>query len=266
MKASEFSRWLQSARELGATHVEIRRARQNGGAASTVFLREKVEELDVERLVERMREDLSSRHRRLSKATFDALTFKVEEGAQVEVMRDAVVVARDDIEEPAAVVETNTVEGASVEMQRAAFAAAREAHRDLRDMAMGVCATLQGVAENLSTKLVESQEKVATVLQVAFEFSTLQREREQDAAASSERRELGKTAIQELAPLAGAALTHITKNATPAWAALAMRIQSSGKLPKLLELLGDDPEAVAALGSALGHTFPDKESEKPKEA
>jgi hypothetical protein len=228
-----------------------------------VFVREALAGLDVERLVERCREDISSKHRRLSRATFEVCAFRVDGAERVELLRDALVIARDELEPDAVAAspEGMTVEGASVAMQAAAFAAAREAHRDLRDGMMSAMQTLQHVAEALSGKLVEAQDKVAAGLTTAFEFATLRHEREESAQASSERRELGREAIQQLAPIAGAALTHITKNATPAWGALAARIQTSGKLPKLLALLEDDPEALSALGSALGHTFPSKESQ-----
>lgn len=265
MKHNEFPRWVEQARELNATHLEVRRARQSGGTTPTIFLREKLEGLDVERVVERMREDIVRPHRRVSKATFDVLALRVDGKDSVEVARDGVVISRDDVDDQAvAGAEVTTVEGASVEMQRAAFNAAREAHRDLRDMAVSQGATLLAVVENLSTKLVESQQKVAEVLTVAFEFSTLQREREQDERASSERRQLGTTAIQEFAPLLGAGLAHVMRNATPAWAGFAQRLQTSGKLKRVLEVIDDDPEIMAALGSALGLTFPDKATKEGK--
>lgn len=255
MKATEFPRWVEQAREQGATHVEVRRARQNGGAAATLYFRDKLEGLDVERLLERMKEDITSRHRRLSRAAFDVLAVRVDGKDSTEVQRDSVTITRDDVEE-ASTSEPLTIEGASVEHTRVALAAAREAHRDLRDMAMGVCQTMQSVAESLSAKLVEAQSKAAEQLVTAFEFAQLKFEREAEANASSERRQLAKAALEELGPIAGAAIAHVQKNATPAWAALAKSLQTSGKLPKLLELL--DPEEVAALQTALGFTFPDK--------
>lgn len=257
MKPAEFRRFIEGALELGATHLEIRRARANGGAAAIVFMLEQLQGVDPDRTLERMREDVTGGRRRMSRGSFDVLAFRTEDKQRVEVMRDVVVISRDDDDEPSP--EGMTVEGASVENQRLALASAREAHRDLRDMAVSMGQTMMAVTESLSARLVESQEKVAQVLQVAFEFSTLQREREQDAAASSERRELGKAAIQELAPIAGAALAHVTKNATPAWGAFAKRLQDTGKLERVLEVVQDDPELMGALGTALGFTFPSKE-------
>lgn len=263
MKAVELARWVETAREAGASHIEVRRTKQSG--SGLMFSRDAIVDLDVERLVERMREDLRTKQRRLSHATFDVLAYRVEgKDERLEVMRDAVAVSRDDDDDTKPAAEGMNVESASVEMQRAAFKAASEAHRDMRDGMMSAMQVLQNVASDLSTKLVESQDKTAQVMGIAFEFSTLRHEREESARASAERRELGKVAIEEFAPLFGAALTHITKQATPAWAGFAKRLQTSGKLPAILELLG--PEETAALGAALDITFPSKAKETTAEA
>lgn len=254
MKATEFARWIEQAGEKGATHIEVRRAAQTGAKSSTIFFVEEVARVDVERLLERMREDVLSRHRRLSKGYFEVRAFKGDE----DVMRDSVVILRDEPED-ATQLEGQTIEGASVRLARDAWSAAREAHQDLRAMAVDTAKTLQSVAEQLSAKLVESNDRAGQVMSMAFEMASLRHEREEAAQASAERRELAGKAISELAPIVGAGMAYVTKNATPAWAALAQRIQSSGKLPQLLELMADDSELVALFGEAVGHTFPKKE-------
>lgn len=244
MTPNEFPEWLTTARDQKAARVLVRRVQKLGTKASpaALMLDLEVKGCDVPRALERMRDDIRSRH--LTHGSFDvqAVTDKGEV-----VLVDRVTITRDDAipDGPATELEPG------VQLARMVLDQSDKAYTLVRDMAGAqkdfvVACTAAMVAGSERERLMHSE---------FFDMMMLKNEREAEQTASKDRREIAKGAFETLGPIAGSIASHVMKNATPAWAAFAQKLLANPeRFHAIVSTL--DPEEIIALETALGFTFP----------
>jgi hypothetical protein len=245
MTPDEFREWCKLAIDQGCVEVQTRRTgKGRTEGAATVFSKDVLKGIDCTRLLERMRDDLKAR--RITVGTFKVAG--IDDAGKV-VMHDQVNLARDEVLSE----DEQLDQDPGVALARIESAHARQAFSMMLDMA--------GAQKDFVVAMTGTMTAMATHEQAQrgefFDMMTFRHERDTDAAASADKRAIAKGAVEVLGPIAGALIAHVSKQATPAWAAFAQKlINNPDKFQSLIELLS--PDEVMALETALGMTFPKK--------
>lgn len=211
MKAHELLDWLATADEKGARKLRVERASKRGQVAKGALFAEETFPVDGDRLLERMREDLTSR--RLHGGTF---LLCAADGKGVSVMQERLQLLADEQNEGG----SDNEFGAVYRVVQSMCDQTIKMAESMRVMARENNDSQQKVIADLSSQIVAMQGKMGETLEAAFTVATLREESLREARASEERRELAKSAFTTMGPIVGALLTKLGKGVGPAFQGL----------------------------------------------
>jgi hypothetical protein len=232
MKPSELPRWIEQAREGGADHVEVRRARKGGSPEPKLFCDEQVEGLQPDALIERLRDDAIIA-RKMREGQFELLALDKKR----EVMRERITVTRSDVDE------LEFGEDASAKLAAVAVREMQAMARVMCDAVKGSNVEIRETLKMVTEQNVNLHSKISDTIETAFTFATLRRESEAAETASKDKREMAKAALTELGPILGAVFMKLGKKSGPGLVAFFQSLRED-QLAKVQEILSGEQMAV----------------------